>query len=150
MKAKTTKKATAKISYDDDVTGPDPVDRHVGSRLRTLRKLKQISQEKLANELGLTFQQVQKYERADNRIGASRLYKIAKALNVPVSHFFEDYSGELQSGFADETKQASFGSDLMTDANAIKLLRIYAQLRDDEVKSKQFMNIVATFDRPKK
>lgn len=68
---------------------PDVVDRHVGSRLRLLRMKAGLSQEALGNRLGLTFQQVQKYEKGQNRIGASRLYQLSRILRAPVSVFFE-------------------------------------------------------------
>ena len=68
---------------------PNPIDRHVGSRVRMRRMLASVSQEKLGEALGLTFQQVQKYEKGANRISASRLQNIAKILGVPVSFFFE-------------------------------------------------------------
>ena len=68
---------------------PDPIDRHVGSRVRMQRILMKMSQEKLGDALGLTFQQVQKYEKGLNRIGASRLQQISKTLQVPPSFFFE-------------------------------------------------------------
>ena len=70
--------------------GPDPVDVHVGARLRLRRNLIGMSQEQLGKASGLTFQQIQKYERGANRMGASRLYQIAQILNVPVGWFFED------------------------------------------------------------
>ena len=69
---------------------PNPVDVHVGSRLRLRRKMLGLSQTKLGELLGLTFQQVQKYERGTNRVGASRLYELGSLLDVPVSFFFED------------------------------------------------------------
>ena len=68
---------------------PNPIDRHVGSRVRMQRMLAGVSQEKLGDALGLTFQQVQKYEKGSNRISASRLQQIAKMLDVPVSFFFD-------------------------------------------------------------
>src|SRR5665213_3309630 len=68
---------------------PNPVDLHVGGRIRMRRKVLGVSQEKLAEALGLTFQQVQKYERGSNRVSASKLYEIARFLNSPVSYFFE-------------------------------------------------------------
>ncbi len=71
---------------------PDIVDRHVGSRLRLLRMQAGLSQEALGNRLGLTFQQVQKYEKGQNRIGASRLFQLSRILHVPVSTFFEGLS----------------------------------------------------------
>ena len=69
--------------------GPDPVDVHVGARLRALRNSQRLSQEKLANTVGVTFQQIQKYESGVNRISASMLYGIARRLAVPVAAFFE-------------------------------------------------------------
>src|SRR5438046_1464424 len=71
---------------------PNPVDVHVGNRLRLRRTLLGISQEKLGEAIGLTFQQVQKYERGANRIGASRLWDLSLVLNCPVSYFYEDMS----------------------------------------------------------
>ena len=69
---------------------PNPVDVHVGSRMRLRRTMLGLSQEKLGEAIGLTFQQVQKYERGANRIGASRLFDLARVLDVPVSFFFDD------------------------------------------------------------
>jgi len=80
---------------------PNPVDLHVGARVRMRRKLLGISQEKLAEELGLTFQQIQKYERGANRVSASKLYEIARALSTPVAYFFE--------GLSDPTEPQKFG-----------------------------------------
>jgi transcriptional regulator with XRE-family HTH domain len=77
---------------DDAATGPHPIDLHVGLRLRLRRKELRISQEKLAEALGLTFQQVQKYERGSNRISASKLWEIARILKAPVGYFYEGWS----------------------------------------------------------
>src|SRR5271154_1993055 len=71
---------------------PNPVDLHVGARIRLRRRMQGVSQERLAEALGLTFQQVQKYERGANRVSASKLYEIARALHVPVGWFFEGLS----------------------------------------------------------
>ena len=71
------------------IDGPDPVDVHVGSRVRAQRRRMGLTQEGLAEALGLTFQQVQKYERGANRVSASKLYYIARTLRVPISYFFE-------------------------------------------------------------
>lgn len=68
---------------------PNPVDLHVGSRIRMRRKILGVSQERLADSLGLTFQQVQKYERGSNRVSASKLYEIAATLQAQVAYFFE-------------------------------------------------------------
>src|SRR5471030_1017535 len=72
------------------IDSPSPVDLHVGSRVRLRRTLLGMSQEKLGNAVGLTFQQIQKYERGANRIGASRLFDISRVLDVPVQFFFDD------------------------------------------------------------
>ena len=76
---------------DKDLDGPDPVDIHVGTRLRLRRNLVGMSQEQLAKASGLTFQQIQKYERGVNRMGASRLHQLGRILNVPVEWFFEEF-----------------------------------------------------------
>ena len=76
---------------------PNPVDIHVGSRVRLRRTLLGMSQKKLGNALGLTFQQIQKYERGANRIGSSRLFLLSRILDVPVSFFFDDMAPEVAS-----------------------------------------------------
>jgi transcriptional regulator with XRE-family HTH domain len=73
---------------------PNPIDIHVGSRIRLRRTMLGMSQEKLGEALGITFQQIQKYEKGTNRVGASRLQNISTILNVPVSFFFEDAPGD--------------------------------------------------------
>ena len=75
---------------------PNPIDIHVGSRVRLRRMMLGMSQERLGESLGITFQQIQKYEKGTNRIGASRLQHIARVLSVPVSFFFEDAPGAPQ------------------------------------------------------
>src|SRR5581483_7170214 len=90
--------------------GPDPIDIHVGSRIRLRRKMLGFSQERLGAALGLTFQQVQKYERGTNRAGASRLYELSKILDVPISFFFDDQdpvrAPAMAAGFAEEEASA--------------------------------------------
>src|SRR5208282_5677906 len=87
------------------IEGPDPVDVHVGARLRLRRNLIGMSQEQLGKASGLTFQQIQKYEHGTNRMGASRLYQFSRLLNVPVSWFFDELpqsiSGKGPSGLSD-------------------------------------------------
>jgi len=78
---------------DDAVQGPNPVDRHVGLRIRMRRKELGWSQERLADAIGLTFQQVQKYERAANRVSASKLWEMSRALSTSISYFFEGFDG---------------------------------------------------------
>jgi transcriptional regulator with XRE-family HTH domain len=106
---------------------PDPLDIEVGRKVRALRLNKDMSQEKLAEALGLTFQQVQKYERGTNRISAGRLQRIAKILDVPTSVFFAD---------AKEGGRAGSDSlfDLIDSAAALRLLRAYARIPTPELK----------------
>ena len=81
---------------------PNPVDIHVGSRVRLRRTLLGLSQEKLGEAVGLTFQQIQKYERGANRIGASRLFEFSRILDVPVSFFFDDMAERAKVGEGQE------------------------------------------------
>ena len=101
MTTQTTKTTTIRQGKSSrgrcDNGAPNPIDTHVGARMRLRRTLLGMSQEKLAEALGLTFQQVQKYERGTNRIGASRLFDLAGALDVPVSYFFDDISAETRA-----------------------------------------------------
>src|SRR5256885_15946505 len=78
---------------------PSPIDVHVGSRIRLRRTLLGMSQERLGEALGLTFQQVQKYERGVNRVGASRLFDLSRVLDVPISFFFDDMPDSLASAY---------------------------------------------------
>ncbi|MGA8172888.1 MAG: helix-turn-helix transcriptional regulator [Methylocystis sp.] len=122
---------------------PDPIDRHVGSRVRMQRVLMKMSQEKLGDALGLTFQQVQKYEKGTNRIGASRLQQISKTLNVPPSFFFEGAptpDGELAQGFQEERSQ--FVVDFLATAEGVHLNRSFARIRDPKVR-KRIVELVA-------
>ena len=92
---------------------PNPIDVHVGARLRLRRTLLGMSQEKLGQAIGLTFQQVQKYERGANRIGASRLYDLSRVLDVPVSFFFE----EMAPGLAGSPAKGEHKTKGMTEPN---------------------------------
>ena len=87
------------------VTKPNPIDVHVGKRLRLRRTLLGMSQERLGDLLGLTFQQIQKYERGVNRIGSSRLYELGQILDVPVSFFFDDMVGSRLPGAGQSSLQ---------------------------------------------
>ena len=91
---------------------PNPIDVHVGSRIRLRRTMLNMSQEKLGEALGITFQQIQKYEKGTNRVGASRLQNISSVLNVPVSFFFEAAPGEIpsdQNGMAEAKRRKRKG-----------------------------------------
>lgn len=118
---------------------PDPVDVHVGSRVRLRRTLLGMSQEKLGAALGLTFQQIQKYERGTNRIGSSRLYQLSRVLDVPVSFFFDDMPGAASGrpGFA-ESAQASFDQDHLSKRETLELVRAYYRIAEPAVRARLF------------
>jgi transcriptional regulator with XRE-family HTH domain len=122
---------------------PHPVDIHVGSRVRLRRTELGISQEKLAAELGLTFQQVQKYERAANRISASRLFQIGKVLDVKVPFFYEGYEeAGAASGFAEPPAEA-FQSDLLQRRDTIELFKAFYAI-DDAALRRRLLDLART------
>ncbi len=124
----------------------DPIDVHVGQRIRLRRNLLGLSQEKLGEALGLTFQQVQKYERGVNRVGASRLHVLARVLDVPVGFFYDDLPttegdapvvpvlGRRVGGFADA--QEGFSDDAATRKETQDLVRAYARITDAAVRKR--------------
>ncbi|MGO4386556.1 helix-turn-helix domain-containing protein [Microvirga sp. 2YAF29] len=111
---------------------PNPTDRHIGSRVRARRVMLGMSQEKLAEALGLTFQQVQKYEKGINRIGASRLLSIAGILDVGIDFFFEGIPGLRAGGFSGNSIMAEF----LTIPESDRLVRSFVGLKDDEARRK--------------
>ena len=126
-----------------------PIDAHVGARIRLRRTLMGMSQERLGEALGLTFQQVQKYERGVNRVGASRLFDLSRVLDVPISFFFDDmpeplaglhggYSGSRNSGgFAEG--QDGFGTDEMLNRReTLELVRAYYRINEPAVRKRVF------------
>ena len=112
-----------------DTGRPDPVDSHVGSRVRLRRTLLGMSQEKLGNAVGLTFQQIQKYERGLNRIGSSRLYQFSKVLDVPVEFFFDEMPGDMgsQPSLASQVQQATYDEN-MSRRETLELVRAYYKI----------------------
>ncbi len=114
---------------------PHPVDSHVGSRLRLRRTLLGMSQEKLGHALGLTFQQVQKYERGANRISASKLHDVSKILDVPISFFFENMpSGVRPISGLSEAAAEPFEADQLQRRETIDLVRAYYRITDPQVR----------------
>jgi transcriptional regulator with XRE-family HTH domain len=111
---------------------PNPIDRHIGSRVRARRIMLGMSQEKLADALGLTFQQVQKYEKGVNRIGASRLLQIAGILDVGIDFFFEGAPGLRAGGFSGNSIMAEF----LTSPESNRLVRSFVGLKDDDARRK--------------
>ncbi|HZY13214.1 MAG TPA: helix-turn-helix transcriptional regulator [Beijerinckiaceae bacterium] len=111
---------------------PQPIDRHVGARIRHKRMMLGVSQEALGDALGVTFQQVQKYEKGMNRVGASRLQAIANFLEVPVSYFFDGAGGQSQRGSAGKDQVL----DLIATREGIRLNRAFAAIKDARVRAK--------------
>ena len=114
---------------------PNPVDIHVGSRVRLRRTMLGMSQEKLGESLGITFQQIQKYEKGSNRIGASRLQRMSEVLNVPVSFFFEDAPGG--SGGVTGMQESSgpdYVVDFLSSSEGLQLNRAFVKIGDPKVR----------------
>jgi transcriptional regulator with XRE-family HTH domain len=126
------------------IDSPSPVDLHVGSRVRLRRTLLGMSQEKLGNAVGLTFQQIQKYERGANRIGASRLFDMSRVLDVPVQFFFDDMPVETvaedyrpPSG-SPEPNVATLDQDPMAKRETLELVRAYYRIPNAGLRRKLF------------
>jgi transcriptional regulator with XRE-family HTH domain len=117
---------------------PHPVDIHVGQKLRSKRVMIGMSQEELGQAVGVTFQQIQKYEKGLNRIGSSRLYEFSKILNVPVSYFFEDMAGENNLNDANGVAEpnGSFDHLKLDNKEILNLVRAYSLITDVEVRKK--------------
>lgn len=119
---------------------PDPIDIHVGQRLRVRRSLLGLSQEKLAESIGLTFQQIQKYERGMNRISAGRLYQFSKILDVPVTYFYDQLGNIAKTyssstyGLADNDQDEFVGGDLMQNKETLDLIRAYYSIDNPEIR----------------
>ena len=124
---------------------PEPVDVHVGSRVRLRRTLLGMSQEKLGKALGLTFQQIQKYERGANRIGSSRLYQLSQILDVPVSFFFDDMNEEIVNDdmHLAEGEGQSFEVGHLSRRETLELVRAYYKITDNSVRKKIFEMVKA-------
>ncbi len=123
---------------------PNPIDTHVGRRVRLRRTLLGLSQGKLGEAIGLTFQQVQKYELGANRISASRLYALSHVLDVPVPYFFEDMPPEISDkggkpvpGLAEGIKKKT-SADLLTKRETLELVRAYYRIKDPNVRKRLY------------
>jgi len=116
---------------------PHPVDIHVGKQLRMRRVILGLSQEAIGKSIGITFQQVQKYERGINRMGSSRLFELSKYLTVPVSYFFEGLDSAARispGGVAEET--SPFEHEKMSSRETLELIRAYYRISDPNVRSR--------------
>jgi transcriptional regulator with XRE-family HTH domain len=115
---------------------PNPTDKHVGARVRMRRMMLSMSQEKLGDALGLTFQQVQKYEKGANRIGASRLQQIAHILQVPVAFFFEgapNAPGQQPDGFS-EAPSPAYVADFLATSDGLALTKAFMGIKDAKLR----------------
>ena len=137
------KKADPKTAIQSGA--PRPVDQHVGHRLRQRRTLLGLSQEKLGEAVGLTFQQIQKYERGANRIGASRLFQLSQILDVPVGYFFEEMSGEVEKTRGERTNaehgpalEIISSDDPLARRETLELVRAYYKISDPKVRKRVF------------
>jgi len=130
-----------------------PVDIHVGTRIRQRRTLLAMSQTKVGDAVGLTFQQIQKYERGANRIGSSRLYEFAKVLDVPVSYFFDEMpsnalsgrpmSGRGRKGFGEAGTPFAQEKDPLIKRETLELVRAYYKIREGRVRKRIFETVKA-------
>ena len=125
-------------SIKDPDRAPNPIDVHVGLQVRLRRKELKISQEKLAETLGLTFQQVQKYERGANRISASKLYEIARSLRVSIAWFFEGLSDPQAGRLKDsaETQAPPYAHNFLMTPEGIDLANAFPRIEDRQIRRK--------------
>jgi transcriptional regulator with XRE-family HTH domain len=113
---------------------PDPTDKHVGARVRMRRMMLSMSQEKLGDALGLTFQQVQKYEKGTNRIGASRLQHISSILQVPVAFFFEGGPRTGHSNGTGEAPSPGYVSDFLATSDGLSLTKAFTRIKSSKMR----------------
>jgi len=123
---------------------PNPIDVHVGSRIRLRRTLLGLSQEKLGEAIGLTFQQVQKYERGANRVGSSRLFDLSRVLDVPIAYFFDEMPDNIQDkspsrlmGLA-HPPTVEYEPDPMARRETLELVRAYYRISEPAVRKRLF------------
>ena len=122
---------------------PNPIDVHVGARVRLRRTLLGLSQERLGEILGVTFQQVQKYERGANRISASRLYDLSRVLDISIGYFYEDMNDETMASSPRHMVHAvedppDTQASLLAQRETLDLVRAYYRIRDSEVRRKVY------------
>lgn len=127
---------------------PNPIDIHVGSRIRLRRNMISMSQEKLGEALGITFQQIQKYEKGTNRVGASRLQQISNVLGVPVSFFFEDAPGDNVATGMSESQSTGFVVDFLSSSEGLQLNRAFSRISDPKVRRKIIELVRTLADEP--
>jgi len=133
---------------NQSVRAPNPVDVHVGTRVRLRRTLLGMTQTGLGDAIGLTFQQVQKYERGVNRIGSSRLYDLARVLDVPINFFFDEMpkevaskSGAASSGPVEGAE--AFDPDIVSKRETLELVRAYYKIENPQIRKRLFEMVKA-------
>lgn len=141
------------ISEDKNsqIRKPNPIDVHVGGRIRLRRMMNGLSQERLGEQMGLTFQQIQKYEKGANRVGASRLFQLAQVLEVPVSYFFEDLETGGGSGNAPgfaEGRSQDFVLEFLNTREGLELNRSFVKIQDPEVRRRIIDLVRSLVDEP--
>ena len=157
MKENMSAENSRKVSRGRTPNGqPNPIDIHVGNRIRQRRMLLNMSQEKLADLLGLTFQQVQKYEKGMNRVGASRLWDISKVLKTTISFFYEDMDKDIadqsprtfntQHSLRFEEEKTEFESDPMSREETIELVRAYYKIPNRKA-AKYLFDLIITLSK---
>ena len=119
----------------------NPIDIHVGARVRLRRLMLRMSQDKLGENLGVTFQQVQKYERGSNRVSASRLWSMADVLDVPVQYFFEGLSMRAEAGGFGENDQTPLVYDFINSPDGVQLAAAFSRITDPKVR-RQVLQLV--------
>ncbi len=125
---------------------PNPVDIHVGTRVRLRRQVMKMSQEKLGSQLGVTFQQVQKYERGANRVGASRLWKMSQVLDVPIGFFFDGLSQASGSAEFAEDDQLPIVYDFINSSDGVALAKALTQIKSKSVR-RQILELARSLAR---
>ncbi len=135
--------AKAKLGYGHGTGIPSPIDIHVGARLRQRRTLLGMNQTNLGGAIGVTFQQVQKYEKGKDRISASRLFDLSRVLDVPIAYFFDDMSSEVAAsspvqGGGKAKKPPSYEPDPMARRETLELVRAYYKITDPQIRKRLY------------
>ncbi len=138
---------TAKKRKRTARNSPDPIDLHVGARVKTRRVGMRMSQSKLGQAIGVTFQQIQKYENGTNRIGASNLHRIANVLEVEVAYFYEGVE-RTQAVAGMEEAATPFTHDPMSSREAIELMHNYFRIQDSTVRKRLFQFVRSLANNP--
>ena len=133
--------------------GPNAIDIHVGAKVHLRRNLFGLSQTDLGKAVGVTFQQVQKYEKGTNRISASRLFNLSRVLDVPISFFFEDLSpaaagaGKRRARGLSEAPATALDFDVLSKRETIKLIRAYYRVTDPQLR-KRVLDLLEAVGKP--